>query len=77
MEQEGERGQNATYPPFPVEARSRISKAGSRFVDVEAMVSQDGQSCFTGAFHFLLVDKSDAEKMRGRPLRDDWASFAR
>jgi acyl-coenzyme A thioesterase PaaI-like protein len=60
-----------------VEARARISKAGSRFVDVDAKVSQDDQPCFTGAFHFLLLGKSEAEKMLGRPLRDDWASFAR
>jgi len=60
-----------------VEARARISKAGSRFVDVEVKVSQDAQTRLTGAFHFLLLGKSDAEKLLGRPLPQGWSSFAR
>src|SRR4051812_47449857 len=60
-----------------VEARGRIVKAGSRFVDVAVEVSQDGRACFTSEFRFLLLDKAGAEKMLGRPLPDSWLSFAR
>jgi uncharacterized protein (TIGR00369 family) len=60
-----------------VEARARIVKAGTRFVDVVVEVSQEGRICFTSDFRFLLLDETGAEKMLGQSLPEAWKSFAR
>jgi uncharacterized protein (TIGR00369 family) len=60
-----------------VEARARVVKASSRFVDVQVEVSQEARSCFTADFRFLLLDEAGAEKMLGRPLPDAWKAYAR
>jgi acyl-coenzyme A thioesterase PaaI-like protein len=60
-----------------VEARARIVKSSSRFVDVEVVVSQEQRVCFTSEFRFLLLDEAGAEKMLGRPLPEAWKSYAR
>ena len=71
------RFQQAVRNGKEVEARARIAKAGTRFVDVEVKMSQDGQQCCTGEFRFLLLDKSGAERMLGRALPEAWETFAR
>jgi uncharacterized protein (TIGR00369 family) len=60
-----------------VEARARIVKSSSRFVDVEVVVSQEARACFTSEFRFLLLDEAGAEKMLGRPLPEAWKTYAR
>jgi uncharacterized protein (TIGR00369 family) len=60
-----------------VEARARIVKSSSRFVDVEVVVSQDGHACFTSELRFLLLDEAGAEKMLGQPLPEAWKKYAR
>jgi uncharacterized protein (TIGR00369 family) len=60
-----------------VEARARITKTSPRFVDVDVMLSQEAEACFTGQFRFLLLDKGGAEKMLDRPLPKEWEQFAR
>jgi acyl-coenzyme A thioesterase PaaI-like protein len=60
-----------------VEARARIAKASSRFVDVEVVVSQEGRVSFTSELRFLLLDETGAEKMLGQPLPEAWKTFAR
>jgi uncharacterized protein (TIGR00369 family) len=60
-----------------VEARARIAKSSSRFVDVEVVVSQEGRACFTSEFRFLLLDEAGAEKMLGQPLPEAWKTYAR
>jgi uncharacterized protein (TIGR00369 family) len=60
-----------------VEARGRVVKTGTRFVDVRVEVSQETRPCFEADFRFLLLDETGAEKMLGRPLPDAWKTYAR
>jgi uncharacterized protein (TIGR00369 family) len=60
-----------------LQARGRIVKLGSRFIDVEVKVTQEAQPCFSGEFRFLVLNKAGAEKMLGRPLPDAWERYAR
>lgn len=60
-----------------IEGRSHIVKVASRFVDVEAKLTQEGRPCFTSVVRFLLFDKAGMEKMLGRELPEDWNRFVR
>jgi acyl-coenzyme A thioesterase PaaI-like protein len=59
------------------EARGRLVKKSSRVVRTAVVISQGGQSCFTGDFTFALLDRAAAEQLMGTALPEAWARFCR
>lgn len=58
-------------------ARAKLVKPGTRLIDVDIVLNQDGKDCFTGTFRFVLMNKEAAEKMLGRALPEAWLKFTR
>jgi acyl-coenzyme A thioesterase PaaI-like protein len=59
------------------EGRSRIVKASTRIVRVEAIIRQGGEVCYTANMTFVLLDRAGAEKLIGGPLPESWSRWAR
>jgi acyl-coenzyme A thioesterase PaaI-like protein len=59
------------------EARGTLQKKSSRVVRTQVVVRQLGQTCFTGDFTFVLLDRAAAEQLMGVPLPEAWARFCR
>lgn len=60
-----------------IEARARIKKPGTRVVDVEVVLSQQGETVYTGELRFVVLDERGAERMLGGPLPEAWKRFSR
>lgn len=60
-----------------IEARGTVTSASSRIVKSTAVLSQQGEVCFTGEFVFALLDKVAAEKLMGRSVPPEWERFCR
>lgn len=61
----------------PLVGRSKITRETSRTMQVECIVVQADERCFTADFTFVVLDRAATEKMLGRPLPDSWTRFAR
>lgn len=60
-----------------IEGRGRIAKPGTRVVDVEVTLAQEGTTVYTGELRFVLLDARGAERMLGAPLPEAWKRFSR
>lgn len=60
-----------------IEGRARITKEGSRVVDVAVTLAQEGTAVYTGELRFVLLDQRGAERMLGGPLPEAWKHFSR
>lgn len=61
----------------PTVARGRLTRTSSRVVKAAVEISQDGATCFTGDFTFVVLDQQAAEKMMGTPLPEAWLRYCR
>ena len=61
----------------PLEGRSWIVKDRRRIIDVGVRIVQSGRDAMTGAFRFVTVDRSGAEKMLGGPIPESWHRYCR
>lgn len=57
--------------------RARIIRKTTRTAEVSVSLAQGGAAVLDGAFTFVLLDKTGAEQLLGRPLPPEWARFAR
>jgi uncharacterized protein (TIGR00369 family) len=60
-----------------VEARARVSQANTRVVHVSVFVRQHDDTCLTGQFSFILLDRLGAERLLGTALPPAWERFCR
>lgn len=60
-----------------IEGRARIKKPGTRVVDVEVTLAQEGATTYTGELRFVLLDEKGAERMLGAELPEAWKRFSR
>ena len=60
-----------------LEGRARIKKPGTRIVEVEVTLAQEGTTTYTGELRFVLLDEKGAERMLGGPLPEAWKRFSR
>ncbi len=61
----------------PVHGSGRISRDGSRVIEVEVDLRQGAASCFQGKLTFAVLDRAGAERLLGGPLPEQWVRFAR
>jgi len=59
------------------QAFGQVTKHTSRIVRCAVRVEQQGATCTTGDFTFVLLDTKGAEKLLGGPLPAAWRRFAR
>jgi len=59
------------------QAFAEVTKQTTRIVRCAVRVSQQGETCTTGEFTFVLLDAKAAEKLLGGPLPEAWRRFAR
>lgn len=60
-----------------VVAEGRIVRDGSRVLEINVELRQEGERCFVGDFNFVLLDKAGAERLLGGPIPASWERFAR
>ncbi len=60
-----------------VEGRGTLANAGSRVVDVDVSLRQEGVEAFSGRFRFALVDRAGAERLLGGPIPASWERFCK
>ncbi len=60
-----------------VEARARVTKPGTRMLDVGVTLLQDGETAFDASVRFVLLSEAAAQQLLGGPLPEDWKRFCR